>query len=155
MPFPYVALAHLGAKPLEPFGKGSNALKAGTPDAGPEGPTLSGALGETCALSETWSSVQSPARVERNGALYARPARKGKAIEAMLFRVCGKAWWAPGSARRAAPPVRRLRGSACRRVRWQRGLYAASLCRRVAPPCSGLEAPAGMPDRSARGRARL
>jgi len=24
-----------GAKPLEPFGKGSNALKAGTPDAGP------------------------------------------------------------------------------------------------------------------------
>jgi [acyl-carrier-protein] S-malonyltransferase len=28
-----------GAKPLEPFGKGSNALKAGTPDAGPEGPT--------------------------------------------------------------------------------------------------------------------
>ena len=39
MPFPYVALAHLGAKPLEPFGKGSNALKAGTPDAGPEGPT--------------------------------------------------------------------------------------------------------------------
>jgi hypothetical protein len=25
----------LGAKPLEPFGKGSNALKAGTPDAGP------------------------------------------------------------------------------------------------------------------------
>src|SRR5271154_3224639 len=43
MPLPF-ALAHLGAKPLEPFGKGSNALKAGTPDAGPEGPTLSGAL---------------------------------------------------------------------------------------------------------------
>src|SRR5271169_530942 len=34
-----VALARLGAKPLEPFGKGSNALKAGTPDAGPVGPT--------------------------------------------------------------------------------------------------------------------
>jgi hypothetical protein len=30
----------VGAKPLEPFGKGSNALKAGTPDAGPEGPTV-------------------------------------------------------------------------------------------------------------------
>src|SRR5579862_8778456 len=30
-----------GAKPLEPFGKGSNALKAGTPDAGPLGPTAS------------------------------------------------------------------------------------------------------------------
>src|SRR6202035_1296152 len=43
MPFPF-ALARLGAKPLEPFGKGSNALKAGTPDAGPEGPTVSGAL---------------------------------------------------------------------------------------------------------------
>jgi hypothetical protein len=26
-----------GAKPLEPFGKGSNALKAGTPDAEPAG----------------------------------------------------------------------------------------------------------------------
>src|SRR5580704_9983504 len=38
MPFPF-ALARLGAKPLEPFGKGSNALKAGTPDAGPESPT--------------------------------------------------------------------------------------------------------------------
>src|ERR1700686_321701 len=35
----FVALAHLGAKPLEPFGKGSNALKAGTRDAGPSGPT--------------------------------------------------------------------------------------------------------------------
>ena len=34
----------IGAKPLEPFGKGSDALKAGTPDAGPEGPTLSGVL---------------------------------------------------------------------------------------------------------------
>src|SRR5207248_9682607 len=31
--------ARPGAKPLEPFGKGSNALKAGTPDAGPESPT--------------------------------------------------------------------------------------------------------------------
>src|SRR5580704_1039000 len=31
-------LARPGAKPLEPFGKGSNALKAGTPDAGPCGP---------------------------------------------------------------------------------------------------------------------
>jgi hypothetical protein len=35
MPFPYVVVARLGAKPLEPFGKGSNALKAGTRDAGP------------------------------------------------------------------------------------------------------------------------
>jgi hypothetical protein len=42
MPFPF-ALARPGAKPLEPFGKGSNALKAGTPDAGPEGPTVPGA----------------------------------------------------------------------------------------------------------------
>src|SRR3984885_10637289 len=36
MPFPYVVLARSGAKPLEPFGKGSNALKAGTRDAGPQ-----------------------------------------------------------------------------------------------------------------------
>src|SRR5580700_12207655 len=86
MPFPYVALAHLGAKPLEPFGKGSNALKAGTPDAGPEGPTLVWRLGETCASSQTWPSVQPPTRVERNGALYARPARKGKAIEAKVIQ---------------------------------------------------------------------
>ena len=34
MPFTSFAVARLGAKPLEPFGKGSNALKAGTPDAG-------------------------------------------------------------------------------------------------------------------------
>jgi hypothetical protein len=33
------AVLAVGAKPLEPFGKGSNALKAGTPDAEPEGPT--------------------------------------------------------------------------------------------------------------------
>src|ERR1700733_12015149 len=79
MPFPF-ALARLGAKPLEPFGKGSNALKAGTPDAGPEGPTVSG------ALNQTWPSVQPPAGVERNGALYARPARKGKAAEAKAIQ---------------------------------------------------------------------
>ena len=35
MPFPYVVVARLGAKPLEPFGKGSNALKAEARDAGP------------------------------------------------------------------------------------------------------------------------
>src|ERR1700685_3228725 len=111
MPFPF-ALAHLGAKPLEPFGKGSNALKAGTPDAGPEGPTVSG------ALTPERPSVQPPAGVERKGALYAPPARKGKAIKARLLRVNGRAWPAPGSARRAARPARPLRGSACRRVRW-------------------------------------
>ena len=31
------------------------------------------------ALSQTWPSVQPPAGVERNGALYARPASKSKA----------------------------------------------------------------------------
>src|SRR5580700_7457680 len=46
----FVALARLGAKPLEPFGKGSNALKAGTPDAGPEGPTVPGALNAGTAV---------------------------------------------------------------------------------------------------------
>src|SRR5580692_8776203 len=98
MPFPF-ALARLGAKPLEPFGKGSNALKAGTPDAGPEGPTVSG------ALTPAQPSVQPPAGVERNGALYARPARKGKAIEARVSTVSGRACSAPGSARQAVPPA--------------------------------------------------
>ena len=68
MPFPF-ALAHRGAKPLEPFGKGSNALKAGTPDAGPESPTA--------RLMRP--SVQPPAGVERKAALYAAIGRKGKA----------------------------------------------------------------------------
>src|ERR1700688_2978682 len=145
----FVALAHLGAKPLEPFGKGSNALKAGTPDAGPEGPAVSG------ALTPVRPSVQPPAGVERNTALYARPARNGKAIETRLLRVSGRVWPAPGSARRAEPPVRRPHGPACRRVRWQRGLCAASLCRQGGPPCSGSKASAGMPDRFARGRVRL
>jgi hypothetical protein len=78
MPFPF-ALARLGAKPLEPFGKGSNALKAGTPDAGPEGPTVSGALTPTGALSETWPSVQPPAGVERK-----RPYTRGRRGKARL-----------------------------------------------------------------------
>src|SRR5215475_11590365 len=38
MSFPHIVVARLGAKPLEPFGKGSNALKAGTRDAGPVRP---------------------------------------------------------------------------------------------------------------------
>src|SRR5580704_2042162 len=67
-------------------------------------------------LSQTWPSVQPPAGVERNGAVYARPASKGKAIEAKrsietrLLRISGRVWSAPGSVRRAALPVRRLRG---------------------------------------------
>jgi hypothetical protein len=69
MPFPYV-FARLGAKPLEPFGKGSNALKAGTPDAGPEGPT---------AWKPIRPSVQPPAGVERKAALYSGLPGKGKA----------------------------------------------------------------------------
>ena len=75
-----VALAHLGAKPLEPFGKGSNALKAGTPDAGPCGPaapddrrTFGGKADNrfpgTCARAQP--SVQPPAGVERKRAIYA------------------------------------------------------------------------------------
>src|SRR6202030_4761491 len=143
MPFPF-ALAHLGAKPLEPFGKGSNALKAGTPDAGPEGPTVSG------ALTPAQPSVQPPAGVERK-----RPYTRGGRGKARLLRVNGPAWSAPGSARQAVPPTRPLRGSACRRGRWQRGLCAASLSRRAAPPYSGSGASAGIPGRFARGRVRL
>src|SRR6516165_7367397 len=56
--------ARPGAKPLEPFGKGSNALKAGTPDAGPESPTVQ-------QRASARPSVQPPAGVERKRALYA------------------------------------------------------------------------------------
>src|ERR1700691_272370 len=66
MPFPF-ALARLGAKPLEPFGKGSNALKAGTPDAGPEGPTVP----FVGAYTPARPSGQPPAGVSGRGALYA------------------------------------------------------------------------------------
>src|SRR5579862_4103851 len=82
MPFPF-ALARRGAKPLEPFGKGSNALKAGTPDAGPEGPTVPGALNASTAVRSA------PGRGRAEGALYAPPARKGKAIEAKASRSAG------------------------------------------------------------------
>jgi hypothetical protein len=58
----------IGAKPLEPFGKGSNALKAGTPDAGPEGPT---ALHLTCQKCQIRPSVQPPAGDERKPQIYA------------------------------------------------------------------------------------
>src|SRR5580700_3858879 len=99
MPLPF-ALAHLGAKPLEPFGKGSNALKAGTPDAGPAGPTLPGALNETCALNQTWPSVQPPAGVERKGALYAPAARKGKVIPGQREGLVGP--WISSASRTAS-----------------------------------------------------
>src|SRR6202051_1188270 len=111
----FVALAHLGAKPLEPFGKGSNALKAGTPDAGPEGPAVSG------ALTPVRPSVQPPAGVERNTALYARPARNGKAIETRLLRASGGGWRAGkgkaieksllGVGERLVPPPGSARGA--------------------------------------------
>src|SRR6204780_404590 len=102
MPLPF-ALARRGAKPLEPFGKGSNALKAGTPDAGPEGPTLPAYETPFGALSETWSSVQPPAGVERNGALYARPARKGKAIETKAIEGQREGLAAPWSSSASRP----------------------------------------------------
>src|ERR1700722_18781102 len=148
MPFPF-ALARLGAKPLEPFGKGSNALKAGTPDAGPEGPTMPGALNAGTAVRSApgrgraeWGLIRA-AGEERQG-------YRDKAIDGWW-----RGWRAPGSARRAVPPARPLRGSACRQVRWQRGLCAAFLSRRGALPCSGSEASAGMPGRFAPGRASL
>src|ERR1700730_10906174 len=74
-------LARPGAKPLEPFGKGSNALKAGTPDAGPCGPAAPDDRrtfgrkadnrfpGTTCARAPP--SVPPAAGVERKRAIYA------------------------------------------------------------------------------------
>src|SRR6476660_5019882 len=72
--------ARPGAKPLEPFGKGSNALKAGTLDAGPRGPAApddrrtfgrkaDNSFPGTCAPAQP--SVQPPAGVERKRAIYA------------------------------------------------------------------------------------
>ncbi len=61
MPFPQLRALATGAKPLEPFGKGSNALKAGTPDAGPKSPTAFFAR----------PSVQPPAGVKRKPDIYA------------------------------------------------------------------------------------
>src|SRR5271168_5423756 len=63
----FFAIARHGAKPLEPFGKGSNALKAGTPDAGPEGPT-----------APARGRPFSPRPGSSGSAPYTRPARKGK-----------------------------------------------------------------------------
>ena len=54
-----------GAKPLEPFGKGSNALKAGTPDAEPVGSTA------RSPARPARPSVQPPAGVERKLEIYA------------------------------------------------------------------------------------
>src|ERR1700758_3619751 len=77
--------ARPGAKPLEPFGKGSNALKAGTPDAGPESPTVQEQSQERASARP---SVQPPAGVERKRALYAAyPERQGHAKQ-HLARPC-------------------------------------------------------------------
>jgi len=70
------AFARSGAKPLEPFGKGSNALKAGTPDAGPI---------EALPRFFARPSVQPPAGVERKPDIYAggleRQAGRGRAAD--------------------------------------------------------------------------
>src|SRR5271155_382343 len=69
-----VCHARPGAKPLEPFGKGSNALKAGTPDAGPRmGPTV---------IWNSRPSVQPPAGVERKPGLYAAGPKRQDASKA-------------------------------------------------------------------------
>jgi hypothetical protein len=72
MPFPYVVVARLGAKPLEPFGKGSNALKAGTPDAGP--------VRSYRAPMEDTAVRSAPGRGRAESRAYTRPARKRKRI---------------------------------------------------------------------------
>src|SRR5215831_1028707 len=78
--------ARPGAKPLEPFGKGSNALKAGTPDAGPESPTV---LNSASARP----SVQPPAGVERKRTLYAAcPERQGR-DKSRLRHTCVCSCW--------------------------------------------------------------
>jgi hypothetical protein len=98
MPFPHCRSP--GAKPLEPFGKGSNALKAGTPDAGPDGSYR--AIG-------TRPSVQPPAGVERKPGLYAAGLKR----QADQERSRGPAGvWISSASRTARVP--RLRASAWR-----------------------------------------
>src|SRR6516162_2852562 len=90
-PFPLFGIlrhcrARPGAKPLEPFGKGSNALKAGTPDAGPESPTVQ-------ERASARPSVQPPAGVERKRALYAAYLERqghdiGPLAERVLVAIC-------------------------------------------------------------------
>src|ERR1700720_3486484 len=63
--------ARPGAKPLEPFGKGSNALKAGTPDAGPESPTVQ--------KRDLRGRPFSPRPGSSGNGPYTRPIWKGKA----------------------------------------------------------------------------
>jgi hypothetical protein len=70
MPFP-LCHARPGAKPLEPFGKGSNAQKVGTPDAGPESPTVQG-------IRRMHGRPFSPRPGSSGSRPYTRPARKGK-----------------------------------------------------------------------------
>jgi hypothetical protein len=72
MPFPYVVVARLGAKPLEPFGKGSNALKAGTRDAGP--------VRSYRAPIEDTAVRSAPGRGRAESRAYTRPALKRKRI---------------------------------------------------------------------------
>ena len=70
-----ICLARPGAKPLEPFGKGSNALKAGTPDAGPDrvGPTA------TTLTVELRAAVRSaPGRGRAEGGLIRGGAEKAR-----------------------------------------------------------------------------
>src|SRR5215472_3244753 len=62
--------ARPGAKPLEPFGKGSNAKKAGTPDAGPLSVSLPGSR----------PAVRSaPGRGRAEGGLIRGPCRNARA----------------------------------------------------------------------------
>jgi hypothetical protein len=72
MPFPYVVVARLGAKPLEPFGKGSNALKAGTRDAGP--------VRSYRAPIEDTAVRSAPGRGRAESRAYTRPGLKRKRI---------------------------------------------------------------------------
>jgi len=86
--------ARPGAKPLEPFGKGSNALKAGTPDAGPESPTVQkrGPRGRPFSPRPGVERKRAlyAAYLERQGRTRQRPAEQARA--ALLL---GGGPWSP------------------------------------------------------------
>src|SRR5262245_33054600 len=72
--------------PSSPFGKGSNAQKAGTPDAGPEGPA---AMLSNITSKRERPSVQLPAGGERKAGFIGLFGEKARIAAGGFSRLCG------------------------------------------------------------------
>ena len=148
------ALARLGAKPLEPFGKGSNALKAGTPDAGPGSYRVQRL--RDLRFSAGTAVRSAPGRGRAEGGLI-RGRRERQGYRALGLRAQRGAAWCRALDHFGEPHRQfdRLRGSACRSRLWQTAgfaqLFSAAeqnfhvLAQKLLPECR---------DRCARGPAR-